>query len=121
MCFIGVPHNTFLHRLHLYIRICGAKGERVNMFIYLYFFICVFVLLVFCILYLCICASCICTSGTVAEGGRATIKELSDQSGVNCLARWSKYFALGHKIHTTQIQKYTNTKKQIHNYKSTKR
>ena len=58
-------------------------------------------------LYLCICAACICTSGTVAEGGRATIKELSDQSGVNCLARWSKYFALDHKIHNKL--KYTNT------------
>ena len=31
--------------------------------------------------------------GSVAGGGRATIKELSDQSGVNCLARWSKYSA----------------------------
>ena len=38
--------------------------------------------------------------GSVAGGGRATIKELSDQSGVNCLARWSKYSAqdLDHNI-----------------------
>ena len=62
MCFIRVHicHNTFLHRLHLYIRICGAKGGRVNMFVYLcnlYFCICVFVLLVF--LYLVICVTCI--------------------------------------------------------------
>ena len=121
MCFIRVHIYVTILSCTVYIWICGAKRGRVNMFVYLcylYFRICVFELLVF--LYLCICASCICTSGTVAEGGRATIKELSDQSGVNCLARWSKYFALHRKIHTTQIQKYTNTKKPIHNYKSTK-
>ena len=118
MCFIRVHIYVTILSCTVYIWICGAKRGRVNMFVYLYFCICVFELLVF--LYLCICASCICTSGTVAEGGRATIKELSDQSGVNCLARWSKYFALHHKIHTTQIHKYTDTKKQIQKYKNIK-
>ena len=121
MCFIRVLTYVTILSCTGYICTFASLGGVLTFLcicVNCIFGICVFVLPV--LLYMCICASCICTSGTVAEGGRATIKELSDQSGVNCLARWSKYFALDHKIHTTQIQKYTNTKKQIHNYKSTK-